>query len=291
MHYTCSKCGLQTDVVEDKSMTEKLCEHCEMPIAKTPQIYNQSFPTPLRRKISWAILIIIGFISIDIIGVLMGLLLPSIQGAREANRRATCINHQMQISLALLSYESEKGHFPPAYITDKDGKPMHSWRILILPYLDKKDLYDQYDFNESWDGPHNRKLADKMPDVFRCPSNTNSPNYTAYAMLVGPHAFSPGPMGRTYKEISHADGASTTLMLVEATKAKINWLEPRDLNAEEMSFIINKSGKEISSNHPSGAVVSFCDGHTTFLRANIKPETLKALTTVDGHEPLDEGDF
>jgi prepilin-type processing-associated H-X9-DG protein len=130
-----------------------------------------------------------------------------------------------------------------------------------------------------------------MPDVYRCPSNIDSPNCTAYAMLVGPHAFSPGPTGRNTGEIFLADGTETTLMIVEAADAKINWLEPRDLNAEEMAFVLNKDGKEISSHHAGGVVVSFCDGHQSTLRQDIKPETLKALTTVDGKELLKEEGF
>jgi hypothetical protein len=227
-----------------------------------------------------------------ILAIVVGLLLPAINtGGCRGGRRSACLNNQHQIVIALFNYEDKKGSFPPAFIPDKNGKPMHSWRVLILPYLDRKDLYDQYDFNEPWDGPNNRKLAEKMPQIFGCPSNLNSPNCTGYAMLVGPHAFSPGPTGRTMKEISTADGTSTTLMLVEAVDAKINWLEPRDLNVEEMTFHINKGPKEISSRHPGCAVVSFCDGHQLTLHEDIKPETLKALTTVDGGEKVDENEL
>jgi hypothetical protein len=289
---TCPKCGLQTDVVEGKSTTETLCEHCGQPITSSMQFNDQFFPIPKRRKIAWLIVIfLVALIGLDLIGILIGYVLPSIEASREAGRRATCISHQKQISLALLSYESENGHYPPAYIADKNGNPMHSWRVLILPYLDRNDLYEQYDFSEPWNGPHNRLLADKMPGTFGCPSDPSAPNCTAFTILVGPHAFSPGPTGRSNNDFSRADGTSTTLMLVEATEAKINWLEPRDLNVEEMSFIINKDAKEISSHHPGRACATFCDGHQTVLTADIKPETLKALTTFDGHEPVNDGEF
>ena len=66
-------------------------------------------------------------------------------------------NNLRQIALALQSYHQANGCFPPAYVADKNGKPMHSWRVLILPYLGFDDLYKAYDFTEPWDGPNNKK--------------------------------------------------------------------------------------------------------------------------------------
>src|SRR5579872_1042254 len=83
-------------------------------------------------------------------GILAGFTLPAIQAAREAARRAQCANNLKMIGLALAQYESQYGRFPPAYIADADGKPMHSWRVLILPYLDEESLYSEYDFSEPW---------------------------------------------------------------------------------------------------------------------------------------------
>jgi hypothetical protein len=292
MLYTCPKCGLQTNVVEGKSLTEELCEHCGQPIGPLQDGSTQTSstieqPSSCPRKKGLRLLDI--FVIVTIIGTLIGLLLPAINSGPRNGRRFQCMNNQRQIAIALFAYEAEKGHFPPAYIPDKNGKPMHSWRVLMLPYLGRKDLYEQYDFTEPWNGPHNQLLADKMPSIYRCPSNHDSPNCTGYAFLVGPHAFSPGPKGRT--DNSFTDGLAITLMFVEAADAKINWLEPRDLNVEEMSFQINKDGKEISSHHPGIAVVSFCDGHQSFLPENIKPETLKALITVDGGEAVKPEDY
>jgi prepilin-type processing-associated H-X9-DG protein len=294
MPFTCPKCGLDTFVAENDSATEKHCEHCGHSIGPlhgcadqtSANIEQHCFRPP---KMGLTLLELL-FILL-IIGVLVALLLPVTLTPRSHPKRDQCTNNQKQITLALLMYEDEKGHFPPAFIPDKNGKPMHSWRVLILPYLERQDLYEQYDFNEPWDGPHNCLLADKMPAIFRCPSNTVTPNCTGYALLVGPRAFSPGTTGRTLDEITRADGTSTTLMLVEAADAKINWLEPRDLNVDEMTFHINKSGKEISSHHAGVANVSYCDGHQSTVRDDIAPETLKALTTFDGGEPLEEGEF
>jgi hypothetical protein len=68
---------------------------------------------------------------------------------------------------AIHNYYSANGCFPPAYIADKNRRPMHSWRVLLLPYLGENRLYGMYHFDEPWDGPSNRALADRMPAVVR----------------------------------------------------------------------------------------------------------------------------
>src|SRR5262245_66359 len=91
------------------------------------------------------------------------LLLPAVQQGREAARRSQCKNNLKQIALALLNYESRYGTFPPAYVADESGKPMHSWRVLILPDLDQQALYNDYNFSEPWDGPNNSRLLTRIP--------------------------------------------------------------------------------------------------------------------------------
>ena len=102
------------------------------------------------------------------------LLLPAVQTAREAARRMQCMNNLRQISLAVLNYEADYKCLPPACIPDKNGKPMHSWRVLILPYLERRDLYEQYKFDEPWNGPNNSKLLASRPRLYICPSDATA---------------------------------------------------------------------------------------------------------------------
>ena len=101
------------------------------------------------------------------------------------------------MGVALLTYHDTYGSFPPAYIADDQGRPMHSWRVLILPYLEEKSLYDRYDFSEPWDGPDNSQLAAEMPKVYRCRSDSCSlsPTDTSYLAVVGDGTIWPGAKG------------------------------------------------------------------------------------------------
>ncbi len=99
------------------------------------------------------------------------LLLPAVQSAGRVARRAVCQNNLKQIALALLYYHQTNGCFPPAYLADKNGKPMHSWRVLILPYLEQNSLYEQYRFDEPWDGCSYKLMYGKLPESCMLPSS------------------------------------------------------------------------------------------------------------------------
>jgi prepilin-type processing-associated H-X9-DG protein len=171
---------------------------------------------------------------------------------------------------------------------------MHSWRVLLLPYLGEQGLYDQYDMNQPWDSPHNMALANLMPGIYCCPSDgTANAGITSYAMLVGPNSISTGPAGRAKNEIT--DGLSNTIMIAETTGGGFSWLDPRhELDVQTMSFdLTDSTGKEISSMHAGVANVLYCDGRVHSLsKFGVDPDVVKAMTTIDGAEqPTPEENF
>jgi hypothetical protein len=85
--------------------------------------------------------------------------------------RPSCLNRMHQLSLALRDYHEEHGHFPPAYITDKNGKPLHSWRTLILPYMEYEYLYRTFNLNQPWDAPKHRVQRATSLREFICPTD------------------------------------------------------------------------------------------------------------------------
>lgn len=230
------------------------------------------------------------------LGVLVGLafvvalLLPAISTVPEAQLRSICSNNLKHIAEAMRAYCDAHGRFPPAYTVDANGRPMHSWRVLILPWLDQNALYEQYDFRQPWDSVQNRAVMTEMPSVFRCPSDTKArAGETNYVMIVGPGAVSSGPLSCKPEDI--LDGTAFTILVVEVVGSGIHWAEPRDLNVEGMSFQINApGGKDISSRHCpgwyNGAYVALCDGSTHYLGASIDPSVVKALITIAGGEKL-----
>jgi hypothetical protein len=217
--------------------------------------------------------------------VLPALLLPAVQQAREAARRTQCSNNLKQIGLALMNYEATYRSFPPAYVADKDGKPMHSWRVLILPFIEQAELYGQYDFSEPWDGPKNSRLLTRMPAVYACPSNpAGGPNNTstAYAAVFGEHCVFRGSEPVKIDDIK--DGMSNTLLVVEAANAGIPWMKPDDVDITKHPALGDRDG--FSSYHVGGVPGLMADGAVRFLSQNIAAETLKALFTRDGGEPV-----
>jgi hypothetical protein len=236
-----------------------------------------------------------GVVALMILSLIVGLLLPAVSAANEAGRRAQCGNNLRQIALALRFYHDDHGHFPPPYIADADGKPMHSWRVLILPYMELKYLYDQYDFNEPWDGPNNRKLASQWTPTFRCPSDPSLPReMTSYFYVVGPGRTKPGQQHQRLDDF--ADGQ--TILLVESSSARIHWMEPRDLTVEDILAGKNTAEAPCAcSNHgrsergawrsPGCFLAAMQDGSVRPISAELDTETLRALLTIDGGEEID----
>jgi hypothetical protein len=160
--------------------------------------------------------------------------------------------------------------------------------VLLLPFIDSQHLYEQYRFDEPWNSPNNQQLGREIQSWLHCPSNdqANRLPVTDYVVVVGKDTLFPGAGTRSLSEIT--DGAENTILLVEIANSDIHWMEPRDLNVDEMSFAVNdQSRPSISAPHPAGPAVVFADRITSYrLDATIRPETLRALTTIAGGEPV-----
>ncbi|MBX6315577.1 MAG: DUF1559 domain-containing protein [Isosphaeraceae bacterium] len=211
-------------------------------------------------------------------GVLIALLSPAIQAAREAARRAQCVNNLKQIGLALHNFASAQGHFPPPDITDKDGNPLLSWRVAILPYFGQEALYQQFHLDEPWNSPHNLTLLSQMPTTYLCPSEPpGDRTMTTYQVLVGSQTMFPreGP-GVSPQDVP--DGTANTLMVIEGPAA-VPWTKPQDLIYGE-GMVPAFGGK-----HPPGGFNAlFADGSVRFLKRSMRNATLKAMITRNGGE-------
>jgi prepilin-type processing-associated H-X9-DG protein len=213
--------------------------------------------------------------------------LPHESTSPRAALRTRCANNLRQIALALEGYHGRHGRFPPPYVTDADGKPMHSWRTLILPFLGRQDVYDAYKFDEPWDGPNNRKVTDVDLACYRCPSRLGGGRgLTDYVVILGPGtAFPEGDTRPTTRDIR--DDPAFTILVAEAGDMGIRWAEPRDLDVSRMDLRINDTARPgLSSRHPGAINVVMMDGSYKILFDGMSPETLRALITIDGHESV-----
>ncbi len=208
--------------------------------------YIPEEPTPIPRR-GFRVTTLMKLVLV--VGGLSGLLIRAVYQARESARDTQCINNLKLIGLALVNYHSYYNCFPPAYIADANGKPLHSWRVLIYPFMESSSIYSSYNLAEPWDGPNNRRLLDQYwPSCYNCPSRDAKRGMTSYVMIVGPKTAFPGV--RTISLDDIRDGAERTIVIAEVSNVDIAWTEPRDLDAGSMSWIIDDPSKPSISSRP-----------------------------------------
>ena len=143
--------------------------------------------------------------------VVLGFLLPIFGrrgGVREASKRMQCASNLRLIGIALLNYEWEYHSLPPAYTVDATGARLHSWRSLILPFLEQQKLFDQIDFSKPWNHPDNKSIADlTAPRSYRCPSNAIDKRFTTYLAIVDSETCFQATTGRKIADVT--DGLLT----------------------------------------------------------------------------------
>ena len=228
------------------------------------------------KAFGWALFAVIA------VGCLGMLFTPASGVAREASRRMSCANNMKQIALALHNYHDAYGSFPPAFVTDEDGVPMHSWRVLILPFVEAQPLYAIYRFDEPWNGPNNIKLLDNMPPCYQCPSSVANRHatsrFTGYLAVVGERTVWPGKTVTKLADI--VDGSSSTVLVVECKADKVLWTEPRDLEFQAALGLLCSNDEDVPIRHMTENFffryywdrhVAFGDGEVRSLGKDVGP--------------------
>ncbi len=173
-------------------------------------------------------------------------------------RSMSCLGCVTCIATAMQDYYDKYGSLPPAYLTNETGRPMHSWRVLLLEFIEP-DLFAEYKFDEPWNGPHNQTLRGKMPSCYGCPADLagQAMGRTNYFVVIGNDTAFPGARSVTFGDIQRP--RSDTILFVEAVEQNICWLEPRDLDLESVTTMTNESTGSISSYHRGGPFVCMVD--------------------------------
>ncbi|MDP1562022.1 MAG: DUF1559 domain-containing protein [Pirellulaceae bacterium] len=223
------------------------------------------------------ILAVLFVVALCVIGLLVALLLPAVAQARSAAQRAMAQNSAHQITLALLNYEAVHGKFPAAQTTGDGSKPLMSWRVEILPFLEESSIYEKLQREQAWNGPANLPFTNLPVRAFtspRCP-DTDGTNRTAFVAVVGPDTVLRPDRTRKMREI--ADGASNTAMLMELFESDIAWAEPRDISVEEAVRLIQSCPDQ------RGLAVAMADGSVQTLPPTTSEETIiKMFNCSDG---------
>ena len=203
---------------------------------------------------------------------MLALLLPAMQAARSSAMRMQCAHYEQQIGIALHVYHEVNGAFPPLYTVDDDGKPLHSWRVLILPYIEHDHLYRQIRLDEPWDSDYNRQFHGRTPPVFWHPGNRD--RGCRYSAIAG-GAFVPATeagsvLGLRLKDLANA---SETLALVEVEKT-FCWMDPTaDVTLDD--FVQNG----MDDCHRGGGNGVFVDGTCQWISRTASPAELRRMAT------------
>jgi RNA polymerase sigma factor (sigma-70 family) len=189
-----------------------------------------------------------------------------------AAQRAQSSNNLKQIAIAMHNYHDTHNQLPAAAICDKNGKPLLSWRVAILPYLEQNGLYQEFKLDEPWDSAHNKKLLEKMPPIYApLGDKIKQPHSTFYQVFTGAGTLFEGDKGLRFADIT--DGMSNTLLIVEAGDA-VPWTKPQDLPYEA-----NKKLPPLGGLFKEGFHIGLADGSVHWIRRTFDIDTFRLVIT------------
>jgi prepilin-type N-terminal cleavage/methylation domain-containing protein len=224
-------------------------------------------------------------VCVGVIGVLIALLLPAVRSARPAARRNACVNNLKQIALALHNYHDVYKAFPPAYTVDVDGKPLHSWRTLLLPYLEEGELYKKIDLSKPWNDPANADAFKTPVPAYHCLASKVKGNQTTYLAVVAPEGFFQSTEPRHLSDVT--DATFKTIAVVDVPPDQsVPWMSPQDAS-EDLLMAIAPNSK---LSHAPGFVAAFVDGSVRFMDADLPADKRRALITIAGGDQVDLDD-
>ncbi len=293
--FTCPHCRTQTQVEDRYSGCSGECVTCGKPIeiprfAPKRVVRRNGALSKVSKPFGW-------IVAASVVLVMLGCLVfaifrfggQTVQQLSSNRSRNQSMENLKKIADALNAYAAEHKTYPPPALLDDAGKPLLSWRVLILPYLDEKDLYNKFNLKEDWTSPTNIQASYQMPSVFSHPDSAQlvSGSISDYYLVVGANTLFP-PQGPLRPD-QIVDSPSQTLLVVEGQPSVSTglWTEPIDLNFAKMSGQINGSRKDDPGQlMDEGAAIATVDGRGHFLPSTTSITVFNALVTPAGGEPL-----
>lgn len=264
------------------------------PLPSPPERIEQATKNPAawsRRKQMW-VSVGLGSVLFGILAVSMIFLQPGFKSMKRQRDLVGCRNNIQKIALALQAYCDTHGTYPPPVVSDSAGKPLYSWRVLLLPFLGYKELAADFNYSEPWDSPQNMSVVNRMPAVFASPASPDARGMgeSTYMLITGNGTLFPptGPLSN--KDVT--DPSDQTLLVVEGRNSGQAWTQPGDIDVAKLKFQINAAGRDtVGGNHQGGAVVATVDGGSAILPERLAGSTFRAMITPAGGEVLNDGEW
>jgi Protein of unknown function (DUF1559) len=228
--------------------------------------------------IRFAIATVIAVIFLDVV---VSALLKSVKSEHAAADRNVALNRLRLIGMGFSSYQSKNGHFPPSASYSSSGRPLLSWRVTLLPFIEEQALYDQFHLNEAWDSPHNATLIGKMPSIYESGGlGLTEKGKTCFMAPIGKKAAFFGHDGRSSHDFAGCWGR--TIFLVEAAPTSaVVWTKPDDLLYDEKDPLAGLVGAR-----DGGFVALYPDNSVRQIPPDTPTDVVSALFTIDGSKRI-----
>lgn len=220
-------------------------------------------------------------------GTITAFMWPRLQLNIERSAQGRDFDNMKSIAMALNAYADRYGTYPPPVVVDYQGKPLYSWRVMILPFLGYEDLYKSFDLKQPWDSVANTNLHRAMPTEFASPNATDavSSSQTNYVLITGAGTLFPpsGPMSP--KNIDRP-----TLLLVE-TRNNSTWCEPGDIDLGRSFKVGNKPMVDVGGLHKNSFTAMTVEEESLRIPLNVPQAVLGAMVTPNGGENVQTSTF
>ena len=290
--FTCPHCDFESRIADHFDGDSGPCVNCGKQVTITRPAFESVEETAEKTNNATGLallLLLAGVVFFVSVGSLIYVVVvPQVAQTRQNAVQERTRQRLAKIGMALQAYAELYGSYPPAFTSDAAKKPMHSWRVLILPQLGYADLYARYDFSQPWNAPVNSYLAFEMPVEYASASDETATDKSesSFYVITGKGSAFPGEGVARPDDVRDEKG--DTVLVAETRAYGFSWLEPRDIRLARLELQINGApGQSFSIDSPLGPQVLTADGEVRTLRFDAPAEAIPALATIDGGEPID----